>query len=73
MPQINGHDDITPGILYFMSTVIQYKHDPTPNQSVSLVEREAKNPVSTSVTALDMMGLSWIFQDEELMKSVRSF
>ena len=31
--------------LYFMSTVLQYKHDQTP--AISLVEREAKNPDST--------------------------
>ncbi|WP_179371604.1 hypothetical protein [Nitrosopumilus ureiphilus] len=48
-----------------MSTVIQYKYDQTPSKSVSLVEREAKNPVSISVSALDMMGLTWIFQDDE--------
>jgi len=48
-----------------MSTVVQYKHVQTRNHSVSLVECEAKNPILTSVSALDMMGLTWIFQDDE--------
>ncbi|MDH3385957.1 MAG: hypothetical protein OEL77_08090 [Nitrosopumilus sp.] len=47
-----------------MSTVLQYKHILNPSES-SLVEREAKNPVLTGFTALDMMGLTWIFQDDE--------
>ncbi|EIJ64992.1 hypothetical protein BD31_I0758 [Candidatus Nitrosopumilus salaria BD31] len=47
-----------------MSTVLQYKHDPTP--ATSLVEREAKNPDSTRITALDMVGLTWILQDDDL-------
>lgn len=52
-----------------MSTVIQYKHDPTP--SVSLVEREAKNPVSTRITAMDMIGLTWIFKNEDLLEEFK--
>ncbi|MHA7646704.1 hypothetical protein [Nitrosopumilus sp. S4] len=48
-----------------MSTVIQYKYDQRPNQSFSLVELEAKNPVSTSLMAMDMMGLSWIFNKDD--------
>jgi len=46
-----------------MSTVTQYKLDPT--RSVSPTERDAKNPVLTRITAMDMMGLTWILQDED--------
>lgn len=46
-----------------MSSVLQYKHVQTPSESSSLVEREAENPVPASVSALDMMGLTWIFQE----------
>jgi len=48
-----------------MSTVIQYKHEPNTNQSVSLVNRETESPVSSRITALDMVGLTWIFKKEE--------
>jgi len=48
-----------------MSTIIQYKYEPTTNQSVSLVEREPENPVSSRITALDMVGLTWIFKKED--------
>jgi len=48
-----------------MSTVIQYKHDHDQTHAVSLVERDAKNAVSTRITALDMVGLTWILQDED--------
>jgi len=47
-----------------MSTVIQYKHDQTKNQPVS-VGSDAKNALPTRITALDMVGLTWIFQDED--------
>ncbi len=44
--------------------IIQYKFD-KPSQST--LESEAKNPLST-VTAMDMIGLSWIFKkDEDLL------
>ncbi|MDH5418388.1 MAG: hypothetical protein OEW86_10460 [Nitrosopumilus sp.] len=47
-----------------MSTVIQYKHDQIPNKLVSLVECEAENPLPTSsVIAMDMVGLTWIFEE----------
>ncbi|MDH3361142.1 MAG: hypothetical protein OEL51_02140 [Nitrosopumilus sp.] len=46
-----------------MSTVIQYKHDQIPNKLVSLVECEAKNPPTSSVIAIDMVGLTWIFEE----------
>ena len=48
-----------------MSVIVQYEQNQTPNQSVLLVERETKNPDSTSVTALDMIGLTWIFAEDE--------
>ena len=51
-----------------MSTIIQYKHEPVPNPSVSLVKRESETPISSRITALDMVGLTWIFKkDEELL------
>lgn len=46
-----------------MSTVIQYKYDQKSNPS--LVELESKNSASTSFLAMDLMGLSWIFNDDE--------
>jgi len=50
-----------------MSTIIQYKYDNNSNQSFSLEEHKVPNPVPTDVTALDMVGLTWIFQDDELL------
>ncbi|MFB5647199.1 MAG: hypothetical protein ACE5RO_03545 [Candidatus Nitrosomaritimum yanchengensis] len=35
-----------------------------PNQS-SLAGSEAKNPLPTSVSAMDMIGLSWLFFEED--------
>jgi len=32
-------------------------------KSFSLVGSEAKNPLPTSVIAMDMVGLTWIFQE----------
>lgn len=49
-----------------MSTVLQYKNNQTATKSVSLVESDAKNALPTRITALDMVGLTWIFQDEDL-------
>ncbi|MCV0392744.1 MAG: hypothetical protein K5790_05545 [Nitrosopumilus sp.] len=49
-----------------MSTIIQHKYDQKSNQSFSLVELEAKNPASTSLLAMDMMGLSWIFNKDDV-------
>jgi len=46
-----------------MSTIIQYKHDKNSNQSFSPEEYKVKNPVSANVTALDMIGLTWIFDE----------
>jgi hypothetical protein len=48
-----------------MSTIIQYKYGKNPDQSFSLEEHEVKNPIPTTVSALDMVGLTWIFQDDE--------
>lgn len=48
-----------------MSTLIQYKYDKNADQSLSLKEHEIKNPVSANVTAMDMIGLTWILQDDE--------
>jgi len=45
-----------------MSTVIQYKHD---SNTVSLVERKSEKSSSPRITALDMVGLTWIFKTEE--------
>ncbi|MDH5568473.1 MAG: hypothetical protein OEX98_01605 [Nitrosopumilus sp.] len=35
-----------------------------------LVECEAKNPLS-SITAMDMIGLTWIFKDENLLEEFK--
>ncbi|MCV0393419.1 MAG: hypothetical protein K5790_09065 [Nitrosopumilus sp.] len=50
-----------------MSVIVQYEQNQTPNQSVFLVDRETKNPESTSITALDMIGLTWIFAADEIL------
>lgn len=54
-----------------MSVIVQYEQ--TQNQSVSLIERETKNPDSISVTAIDMIGLTWIFADDETLMNEASF
>ena len=46
-----------------MQTVIPCECVQKPSQS-SLVGSEAKNPLPTSVSVMDMMGLSWIFQKD---------
>lgn len=46
--------------------IIQYKID-KPNQS--LVESESKNPPSS--TAIDVIGLSWIFKDQDLLEEFK--
>ncbi|HEY5736315.1 MAG TPA: hypothetical protein VIS47_07135 [Nitrosopumilus sp.] len=48
-----------------MSTLIQYKHETAPNQSISSDKHESENPVSSRITALDMVGLTWIFKKDE--------
>ncbi|MCV0393416.1 MAG: hypothetical protein K5790_09050 [Nitrosopumilus sp.] len=48
-----------------MSVIVQYEQNQTPNQSVFLVDRETKNPESTSITALDMIGLTWVFKEDD--------
>jgi hypothetical protein len=48
-----------------MSTIIQYKYDKNHNQSFSQKEHEVNNPTPTDVSALDMVGLTWIFQDDD--------
>ncbi|WP_182130822.1 hypothetical protein [Nitrosopumilus sp. b3] len=54
-----------------MSTVIQYKFDQKPSQEI-LVESEAKNPLSTSISAMDLIGLSWVFKkDEDLLEEFK--
>jgi len=46
-----------------MSIVIQHKNDQKPSQEI-LVECKTKNPFST-ITAMDMIGLTWIFKKNE--------
>ena len=53
-----------------MSTVIQYKYDQKPSQQ-TLVGSEAKNPLSTGITATDLIGLSWIFKDEDILEELK--
>ncbi|MCV0391674.1 MAG: hypothetical protein K5790_00080 [Nitrosopumilus sp.] len=43
--------------------IIQYKFD---KSSQSLIDSEAKNPLL--VTAADMIGLSWIFKDQDVLE-----
>ncbi|HUU48429.1 MAG TPA: hypothetical protein VMW55_06575 [Nitrosopumilaceae archaeon] len=65
MPQIKGHYDIILNPSYFMSNVLQNKYDQKPSQSFSLLESEAKNPVSTKEdTDLDYIGLSCLILDD---------
>ena len=52
-----------------MSTVIQYKYDRKPSHQAP-VESEAKNPLST-ITAMDMVGLSWIFKDKDMLEELK--
>lgn len=66
MPQFNWYCLIIRHLLFSMSTVLQYKNNQTATKSVSLVESDAKNALPTRITALDMVGLTWIFQDEDL-------
>ena len=55
-----------------MSTLIQCKHEPVPNPSVSLVKHEFENPLSSRITASDMVGLTWIFKkDEDLLDELK--
>ncbi|NND87194.1 MAG: hypothetical protein HKM23_07750 [Nitrosopumilus sp.] len=65
MPQNNGHYHIIGNHRHLMQ-IIQYKFD-KPNQS--LIESEAKNPLSS--TATDMIGLSWIFKDQDLLEEFK--
>ncbi|WP_179372084.1 hypothetical protein [Nitrosopumilus ureiphilus] len=46
-----------------MSTIILYKHNPAPTKTVSLIESDAKNALPIRITATDIVGLTWIFQD----------
>ena len=47
-----------------MSTIIQHKHESTPNKA-SLIKHDVEKPGSSGITALDMVGLTWIFKKEE--------
>ena len=44
---------------------MQYKHESVPNPSISPVKHESENPISSRITALDMVGLTWIFKKDE--------
>lgn len=51
---------------------MQYKHESVSNQSISLVKHESETPISSRITALDMVGLTWIFKkDEDLLDEFR--
>ncbi|MFB5623476.1 MAG: hypothetical protein ACE5RP_00965 [Nitrosopumilus sp.] len=55
-----------------MSTLMQYKHEPVPNQSISLIKQESENHISSRITALDMVGLTWIFKkDEDILDELK--
>jgi len=51
-----------------MSTIIQYKHDPN---LVSPVEHESEKSGSSRITALDMVGLTWIFKTEDELEEFK--
>jgi len=56
-----------------MSTLMQYKHEPVPNQSISPDKHESENLASSRITALDMVGLTWIFKkDEDILEELSS-
>jgi len=55
-----------------MSILIQYKHESIPNPPISLVKYESENPISSRITASDMIGLTWIFKkDEDLLDELK--
>jgi len=71
MPQINGHDHIFQRLLIFMSQLILKSRQPEP--SIILVETPVKEREiihtellsGQNVCAMDVMGLSWIFAEED--------
>ena len=48
-----------------MSTLMQCKHEPVSNRSISLVKHESENPISSGIIASDLVGLTWIFEKDE--------
>jgi len=55
-----------------MSTLMQYKHEPVPNPPISRVRCESENPISSRITASDMVGLTWIFKkDEDILDELK--
>ena len=55
-----------------MSTLMQSKHEPVTNQSISLVKHKSENPIPSKITASDMVGLTWIFKkDEDLLDELK--
>ncbi len=51
-----------------MSTIIQYKHEPRQ----SILKHESETLDSNRITALDMVGLTWIFKkDEDLLEEFK--
>ncbi len=56
-----------------MSTILQFKNDQKPTLT-TLVESDAKNALPTRITAMDMIGLSWIFiKDEKPFEEFEGF
>jgi hypothetical protein len=52
-----------------MSTIIQYKHESDLNNSL---KHEPENTGSSRITALDMVGLTWIFKkDQDLLEEFK--
>jgi hypothetical protein len=70
MPQMGRYGHIITGYSYTVSqiTLTQIPHKPV--TKLSLVESEAKNPLSNktrdNLSWTDMAGLSWIFLDDPL-------
>ena len=53
-----------------MSTIIQYKHES--DQSHSSLKDKTENSDLTRITALDMVGLTWIFKkDQDLLEEFK--
>ena len=64
MPQFTNYSDIIVQLWCIMQTATLYEYVQKPNQS-SLVGSEVTNPLPTGVSAMDLIGLTWILLDKE--------
>jgi hypothetical protein len=71
MPQINGHDHIFPRLLISMSQLILKSRQPEPSTILAETPVKEREKIYTElmsrkdVCAMDVMGLSWIFVEED--------